>query len=324
MDGSHSLRYEATACVLLQAAARGGGGGGGGGEDDELASDFDYLLSMPIWALTQEKATALKEELRLKTLEIARLKSISHGDMWRTDLSLVESEIKAHVQKEAAAEAVALKDSIAKRTKVLKASKLTPTALARALAELGRVLKGERVMDASNDVDDALAAEGGVKAITQKKKALKAATAVSLLFDSGANMEESKDDSVPEEEPVAKKPGVVSAKAAVATKAAPATKKAPAAASAAAAPRANSLFVQAYAQRVKQNTAKPQELASDAKRQKLAAPVSSAAPAAVAAVSRVKRTTVAAVSYKDASDEDASNDAAEEENEADPDCMILD
>lgn len=49
-------------------------------------SDFDYLLSMPIWSLTKEKIEKLRQQAAEKERELLSLLEKSPKDMWKTDL----------------------------------------------------------------------------------------------------------------------------------------------------------------------------------------------------------------------------------------------
>ncbi|KAK3997391.1 putative DNA topoisomerase 2, partial [Cladorrhinum sp. PSN332] len=59
------------------------------GEDDEVAlgaRDYDYLLSMPIWSLTNERLEKLKAQIAAKKAEHDELESMSERDLWVKDL----------------------------------------------------------------------------------------------------------------------------------------------------------------------------------------------------------------------------------------------
>lgn len=59
-------------------------------EDDDAdggsARDFDYLLSMAIWSLTQERLERLKKQIDAKKEQYDELNSKSEKDLWCTDL----------------------------------------------------------------------------------------------------------------------------------------------------------------------------------------------------------------------------------------------
>ena len=65
-------------------------------EDNEPASvaerskGFNYLLSMPLWSLTEEKVTKLLKEKADKESEIITLKSKTPSDLWLEDLDELE------------------------------------------------------------------------------------------------------------------------------------------------------------------------------------------------------------------------------------------
>jgi len=54
--------------------------------EDVSASDYDYLLSMPLWNLTKEKVDALKADKEAKEAELVILKETTPETMWETDL----------------------------------------------------------------------------------------------------------------------------------------------------------------------------------------------------------------------------------------------
>ena len=50
------------------------------------AKEFDYLLTMPLWALTYEKVEALQKEMEDKRKEIKVLEATHIHDLWNRDL----------------------------------------------------------------------------------------------------------------------------------------------------------------------------------------------------------------------------------------------
>ncbi|KAI9733829.1 MAG: DNA topoisomerase 2 [Claussenomyces sp. TS43310] len=54
--------------------------------EDEGARDFDYLLGLPIWSLTQERVDKLHEQMQNKKNQVEELKALSEHDLWCTDL----------------------------------------------------------------------------------------------------------------------------------------------------------------------------------------------------------------------------------------------
>ncbi|EME32653.1 DNA topoisomerase II [Galdieria sulphuraria] len=58
--------------------------------DSETGSGYDYLLSMPIWSLTQERITKLTEERDKKIEEMKRLEQTAPSDLWLQDLEKLE------------------------------------------------------------------------------------------------------------------------------------------------------------------------------------------------------------------------------------------
>ncbi|KAK0257528.1 DNA topoisomerase 2 [Friedmanniomyces endolithicus] len=85
-------------------------GGAGGGDDDEDAettagaSDYDYLLGMAIWSLTQERVERLMQQIGAKEQEIDVLTLKSPKDLWTTDLDELLEEWVRQLEEEAARE----------------------------------------------------------------------------------------------------------------------------------------------------------------------------------------------------------------------------
>ncbi|KAI7106286.1 DNA topoisomerase [Hortaea werneckii] len=65
------------------------------------ASDFDYLLGMAIWSLTQERVEKLKKQIGEKEDEISALTSKSATDLWKADLNLLMEEWNHQLEEEA-------------------------------------------------------------------------------------------------------------------------------------------------------------------------------------------------------------------------------
>ncbi|KAK4125939.1 type II DNA topoisomerase [Parathielavia appendiculata] len=58
-------------------------------EDEDVsggARDYDYLLSMPIWSLTNERLEKLKNQIAAKKAEYDELEALSEKDLWVKDL----------------------------------------------------------------------------------------------------------------------------------------------------------------------------------------------------------------------------------------------
>ncbi|RKP23009.1 DNA topoisomerase II, partial [Syncephalis pseudoplumigaleata] len=68
--------------------------GANGGKDH----GYDYLLSMPIWSLTEEKVERLKKELAEKQRELDVLLGKDTKDLWREDLGIFMAEWEASQQ----------------------------------------------------------------------------------------------------------------------------------------------------------------------------------------------------------------------------------
>merc|ERR1711871_518279 len=74
------------------------------GNDDEENDDeaptsigkgYDYLLSMPIWSLTFEKAEKLRNQLREKEEELEALRNSTVESLWEKDLNALEAGLTA-------------------------------------------------------------------------------------------------------------------------------------------------------------------------------------------------------------------------------------
>ena len=62
---------------------------------DEIDGDYDYLLRMPIYSLTQELWEKLKEDFQKKKLEHDEYSKIEPKDMYLTDLSELKKKLKS-------------------------------------------------------------------------------------------------------------------------------------------------------------------------------------------------------------------------------------
>ena len=94
--------------------------------DDGKGSDFDYLLSMPMWNLTQEKKDNLCKNRDDRNQELKRLQATTIKTMWKKDLDdfvtkLDEVEKKENEDLANAAEAAAkMKKTTGKKGKGIK------------------------------------------------------------------------------------------------------------------------------------------------------------------------------------------------------------
>lgn len=86
-----------------------GAGGGKGG--------YDYLLSMPLWSLTQEKVAALKAEKEAKEARLQELAATPAKQLWRADLLAFEAALKEHEALEAAQDKEGAVGPLAKGTR---------------------------------------------------------------------------------------------------------------------------------------------------------------------------------------------------------------
>lgn len=79
-------------------------------KDDEVednvnaagASDFDYLLGMAIWSLTQERVEKLNQQIGDKEADIDRLIQKSEKSLWREDLDALAQEWQTQLDEEVA------------------------------------------------------------------------------------------------------------------------------------------------------------------------------------------------------------------------------
>ena len=70
--------------------------------DAELgAADYDYLLSMPIWSLTQERIDRLQKQIGEREAEIDTLSKLTPQDIWKIDLEAFIHEWHYQLQDEA-------------------------------------------------------------------------------------------------------------------------------------------------------------------------------------------------------------------------------
>ncbi|EMD00619.1 hypothetical protein BAUCODRAFT_144266 [Baudoinia panamericana UAMH 10762] len=65
------------------------------------ASDYDYLLGMAIWSLTQERVEKLLKQIGDKETEIDALTKKSAKDLWKTDLDALLEEWQKQLEEEA-------------------------------------------------------------------------------------------------------------------------------------------------------------------------------------------------------------------------------
>lgn len=68
--------------------------------DDLEASSYNYLLSMPLWSLTMEKANELENQRSNKQDELEKLRATSIENLWLKDLDDFEEKLDSVEQKE--------------------------------------------------------------------------------------------------------------------------------------------------------------------------------------------------------------------------------
>ncbi|PMD50714.1 putative DNA topoisomerase 2 [Hyaloscypha bicolor E] len=70
-------------------------------DEDSGARDFDYLLGLPIWSLTQERVDKLKNQMVSKKEEYDALEKLSEKDLWCQDLDAFVAEWELQLKEEA-------------------------------------------------------------------------------------------------------------------------------------------------------------------------------------------------------------------------------
>ncbi|KAE9363933.1 type II DNA topoisomerase [Stipitochalara longipes BDJ] len=70
-------------------------------DEDSGARDFDYLLGLPIWSLTQERVDKLKNQMVSKKEEHDALEKLSEKDLWCQDLDAFVAEWELQLKEEA-------------------------------------------------------------------------------------------------------------------------------------------------------------------------------------------------------------------------------
>ena len=73
---------------------------------------WDYLLQMPLAALTRERSAALRADLSALTAQIARLTALTPAQLWEADLGELEAKLVAHIAR-AEREVAAFRASVA-------------------------------------------------------------------------------------------------------------------------------------------------------------------------------------------------------------------
>ena len=69
-------------------------------EGDVRMGDYEYLLGLPLWALTLEKVEEVKAAKALKEREWAALKATTEEEMWERDLQAFLTALDAHEEEE--------------------------------------------------------------------------------------------------------------------------------------------------------------------------------------------------------------------------------
>ena len=67
----------------------------------ETGASYDYLLSMPLWNLTQEKVDELVEEQKVKTAEVKELHATTDKELWERDLNTFEDALDVFDEEDA-------------------------------------------------------------------------------------------------------------------------------------------------------------------------------------------------------------------------------
>jgi len=58
------------------------------------ASGYDYLLSMPLWSLTEERIAQLRSELAKNEAQLNDIRHATPADLWKRDLDQLEMHIR--------------------------------------------------------------------------------------------------------------------------------------------------------------------------------------------------------------------------------------
>ncbi|KAI6716591.1 hypothetical protein JHW43_000850 [Diplocarpon mali] len=69
-------------------------------DEDVGARDFDYLLGLPIWSLTQERVDKLKAQMAAKKVEHDTMEKLSEKDLWCADLDELAHEWEVQLREE--------------------------------------------------------------------------------------------------------------------------------------------------------------------------------------------------------------------------------
>jgi len=70
-------------------------------DDAKGVRDFDYLLGLPIWSLTQERVDKMKLQMQAKKEEYDALERLSEKDLWCQDLDAFVEEWETQLKEEA-------------------------------------------------------------------------------------------------------------------------------------------------------------------------------------------------------------------------------
>ncbi|KIN08609.1 hypothetical protein OIDMADRAFT_188201 [Oidiodendron maius Zn] len=70
-------------------------------DEESGARDFDYLLGLPIWSLTQERVDKLKQQMMNKKEEHSILRALEEKDLWCQDLDAFAQEWEIQLREDA-------------------------------------------------------------------------------------------------------------------------------------------------------------------------------------------------------------------------------
>ena len=71
-------------------------------ENEIKSSEYNYLLIMPIWSLTEEKVIELTEDLKNKLRESEELKATQITTLWDNDLKVFLEALQVQEEKDEA------------------------------------------------------------------------------------------------------------------------------------------------------------------------------------------------------------------------------
>ncbi|CAD7952796.1 unnamed protein product [Amoebophrya sp. A25] len=181
-------------------------GGNKDGEDEDTADpsasagktdDFNYLLGMPLWNLTQEKVEELQKQLKDKKHELSIIQNTSREQMWDKDLSDLRTQIEEDWAKQEKEEEDAKKVRANNKKK------------AEAKEAAGKAKRGKKAAAWADDEDDASQFAPRMADFKELKKAKQKPAPIMDIPVQGIDLEEKREymKTRQVEDRVAKRPG---------------------------------------------------------------------------------------------------------------------